>query len=161
MANISVALSGGGHRAALFALGALQYLADAGKNVEVTSIASVSGGSLTNGFVGQTVAYNEVNGSDFQAQVTDRMVSQLTERGTLFAPKLTKFYLALVGVVLASALIGVWFLPGIGLGWRVLMCLAGICVALALAWLRGAVCRHAVLRVTLFSPNGSATSWST
>jgi len=156
MANISVALSGGGHRAALFALGALQYLADAGKNVEVTSIASVSGGSLTNGFVGQTVAYNEVNGSEFQAQVTDRLLSQLTEHGTLFAPKLTKFYLALVGVVLASALIGVWFLPGISLGWRVLMCLAGICVALALAWFRGAVCRHA-LRVTLFSPNGSAS----
>lgn len=38
----------GGHRT-LFALGALQYLADAGKNIDVSSIASVSGGSLTSG----------------------------------------------------------------------------------------------------------------
>lgn len=156
MTNVSVALSGGGHRAALFALGALQYLADTGKNAEVTSIASVSGGSLTNGFVGQAVAYNAVNGSDFQAQVTDGLLSQLTRHGTLFAPMLTKVYLALIGVVVALALVGVWFLPGIGLGWRVLLCLAGIALALALAWLRGAVCRHA-LRVTLFSTNESAS----
>jgi hypothetical protein len=47
--GIGVALSGGGHRAALFALGVLWYPADAGKNRSVTSIASVSGGSLTNG----------------------------------------------------------------------------------------------------------------
>ena len=41
---LSVALSGGGHRAALFGLGVLMYLADAGKNRQVGSIVSVSGG---------------------------------------------------------------------------------------------------------------------
>jgi hypothetical protein len=35
VAGISVSISGGGHRAALF--GALLYLADAGKNREVSS----------------------------------------------------------------------------------------------------------------------------
>jgi hypothetical protein len=39
MGRIGVALSGGGHRASLFGLGALLYLADAGKSQEVTSIA--------------------------------------------------------------------------------------------------------------------------
>ena len=45
--RIAVALSGGGHRACLFALDALLYLVDAGKAKQLTSIASVSGGSLT------------------------------------------------------------------------------------------------------------------
>jgi hypothetical protein len=39
MPSVSVSLSGGGHRASLFALGALLYLADAGKNREVTQTA--------------------------------------------------------------------------------------------------------------------------
>jgi len=49
--SISVALSGGGHRAALFAVGALMGLADAGINRRVRVIASVSGGSITNGLL--------------------------------------------------------------------------------------------------------------
>jgi Patatin-like phospholipase len=50
-AGISVALSGGGHRAALFAVGALMGLVDAGVNQRVRVIASVSGGSITNGLL--------------------------------------------------------------------------------------------------------------
>ena len=53
MASIAVALAGGGYRAAMFGLGVLLYLVDAAKNQEVTSISSVSGGSITNAFVGQ------------------------------------------------------------------------------------------------------------
>ena len=41
--HIAVALSGGGHRAALFGLGALLYLVDAGKGPELATISSVSG----------------------------------------------------------------------------------------------------------------------
>ena len=40
--TLAVSLSGGGHRATLFALGALMYLVDAKANANVTSIASVS-----------------------------------------------------------------------------------------------------------------------
>ncbi|MDH4346170.1 MAG: hypothetical protein OEW31_07540, partial [Thermoleophilia bacterium] len=65
MSRCAVALSGGGHRAALFGLGVLLYLADAGKSREVTSVASVSGGSLTNGYVAQSVDYASVSGSAF------------------------------------------------------------------------------------------------
>ncbi len=60
--RMSVALSGGGHRASAWGLGALYGLlsmrdAEAAKPdgvpIEVTAIASVSGGSLTNGVVAQ------------------------------------------------------------------------------------------------------------
>ena len=46
---LGVALSGGGHRAALWASGALLGLTDTGTNIDLVSVASVSGGSLANG----------------------------------------------------------------------------------------------------------------
>ncbi len=49
--KISLALSGGGHRATIFALGALLYLVDSGRNRHIDTISSVSGGSLTNAFL--------------------------------------------------------------------------------------------------------------
>ncbi len=49
--TIGLCLSGGGHRASLFSLGALLYLVDAGRNQDVRVISSVSGGSLTNDFL--------------------------------------------------------------------------------------------------------------
>src|SRR5689334_10067721 len=49
MTRVGVALSGGGHRASVWAAGLLLYLADAGRNGDVGTIASVSGGSITNG----------------------------------------------------------------------------------------------------------------
>jgi hypothetical protein len=49
--RVGVALSGGGHRASVWAADLLLYLADAGRNGDVGAIASVSGGSITNGVV--------------------------------------------------------------------------------------------------------------
>ena len=43
MTRVGVALSGGGHRASVWAAGLLLYLADAGRNGDVGVIASVSG----------------------------------------------------------------------------------------------------------------------
>src|SRR2546426_31543 len=51
MGALGIALSGGGNRAALFSLGALLYIHDTGRNRDVTTITSVSGGSLTNAFL--------------------------------------------------------------------------------------------------------------
>jgi len=62
-------MSGGGHRAALFAAGAMMYLVDAKKNAEITSVASVSGGSITNGFIGQSVDLPNVSPEDFDKQL--------------------------------------------------------------------------------------------
>jgi hypothetical protein len=52
MHKLGIAISGGGHRAALFALGVFLYLHDSRRNADVTTITSVSGGSFTNAFLG-------------------------------------------------------------------------------------------------------------
>ena len=61
--DIGVSLSGGGHRATLFGLGVLLYLAHAHDERDqplsrrVSAISSVSGGSITNGFLAQSLDY--------------------------------------------------------------------------------------------------------
>src|SRR5829696_7148427 len=67
--QIAVALSGGGHRACVFALGALLYLAEAGMGRQVTSIASVSGGSLANSAIGSRLDFRAANPDDVENAV--------------------------------------------------------------------------------------------
>src|SRR5689334_7417179 len=50
--RIGIAVSGGGYRAAAWGLGTLLYLVDAGLNGRVTTISSVSGGSIPNAVLG-------------------------------------------------------------------------------------------------------------
>jgi hypothetical protein len=102
--SLAVSLSGGGHRATLFVLGALLYLVDAKVNKHVTSIASVSGGSLTNGFVGQALNFRETDGTEFRNKVASPLATQIAKSGTLFVPLLSKVYL-LVLIVWILALI--------------------------------------------------------
>ena len=64
--SIEVALSGGGLRATAFGLGVLLYLADAGLNGKVRGIASVSGGSITNGFVACRGDYGRTGKDEFR-----------------------------------------------------------------------------------------------
>jgi hypothetical protein len=82
MAGVALSISGGGHRASLFALGVLMYLADSGRNHEVSSIASVSGGSMTNGVVAQAMDYRSVDGREFQHLMTP-FANRLATKGTL------------------------------------------------------------------------------
>jgi hypothetical protein len=91
--GVAVALSGGGHRATLFTLGALMYVVDAGRAPDTTSIASVSGGSLTNGFVAQTLDFQATNSAAFEREVVKPLAEQIAQRGTLFAPWLSRLYL--------------------------------------------------------------------
>ena len=70
--RIGIAISGGGHRATLYSLGGLAYLADAGLNKSVVAIASVSGGSITNGYLALLEhscgkPYNKMTGAEFAA----------------------------------------------------------------------------------------------
>jgi hypothetical protein len=68
--SIGVALSGGGHRATVFSLGALLYLTDAGANRSVATITSVSGGSLLNAFVAlQDQPFNKYSAQEFEERV--------------------------------------------------------------------------------------------
>jgi hypothetical protein len=155
--RVAVAISGGGHRAALFGLGALLYLTDAGKSHEVESIASVSGGSLTNGFVAQSVDYRSAS----PAALRDAMkpfTRQLTQKGTVWPPStLTVAYLATL-VLVVGGVIGVWFLPWpTGLRFTAFV---GVLILLGLvAGMRGLVISRAFAD-TLFSPGGSTTPLS-
>lgn len=81
-ARWSIALSGGGHRASLFAVGALLYLADSGRASQVDSIASVSGGSLTNGVVLRECDFQTTSGSDLR-DVLAPLVGRCVSTGTV------------------------------------------------------------------------------
>jgi predicted acylesterase/phospholipase RssA len=159
MAGIGVALSGGGHRATLFGLGALMYLADSGKSREVTSIASVSGGSLTNGYVAQETAragtgFAGMAPQEFE-EVAGRLARRIARSGTLWSTPLTWMYVVALGVVGLAVLFGTWFLPWPG--WvRVVAFFLGLLVLAWLGSLRGAVCARALAR-SLFSPGGRPT----
>jgi NTE family protein len=158
MPRTGVALSGGGHRATLFGIGVLQYLADAGVNREVVSISSVSGGSIANGFVGQQVDYGDVDGDKFQAAVTEPICRQIATKGTLFGARLTKLYLAALVLGGLAAVVAPWFLP-IAWYWRVAVFVVAVVLVAQLAWLRGRVCA-AAFRSTLFTVDGRATPLS-
>ena len=156
--TLAVSLSGGGHRATLFALGALMYLVDAKANANVTSIASVSGGTLTNGMVGQALNFRNTNGIEFRERVAIPLASQIANKGTLFAPLLSKVYVAflivsgLVFLLIPASVEAPWYV-------RVLLLLAGLMVWGWIFAVRGRVCARA-FKVTLFSPNGRTTKLS-
>ena len=156
--SLAVSLSGGGHRATLFVLGALMYLVDAKANKYVTSIASVSGGSLTNGLVGQNLNFRETDGTEFRNRVASPLATQIATKGTLFAPLFSKFYVALLIVTGIAALVGPWLVP---VPWYAQIILFFIALTLW-GWIlaaRGRVCARA-FNTTLFSPNGGGTKLS-
>ncbi len=110
MAGVGVSMSGGGHRASLFGLGVLLYLVDAGKNEQVTSISSVSGGSLTNAFVGQALDLQATTPEEFDRAVAP-FATRIARRGTFLGRGLTGRYpLVLLLTLFATA--ALWFLDG-------------------------------------------------
>jgi predicted acylesterase/phospholipase RssA len=65
--RIGIALSGGGHRATAFCLGSLMYLVDSRQNKYVQTIASVSGGSITNAYIALlNKPFDKLTKSDFR-----------------------------------------------------------------------------------------------
>jgi predicted acylesterase/phospholipase RssA len=79
--TLELALSGGGLRATAFCLGALLYIAHAGLNNKVRNIASVSGGSITNGFVACRCDYGTVDIGAFRDQVASELARRIAHRG--------------------------------------------------------------------------------
>jgi hypothetical protein len=136
MPRVAVALSGGGHRAALFGLGALLYVADAGKNRDVVTISSVSGGSLTNAFVGLNLDYPAVTGPEFR-QAVRPLVRRLGRQGTVLAWWGTWAYLLLILVALV-VVIALWWLP-ISWVWRLVLFIVAFGLWAKLVELRGRV----------------------
>lgn len=115
--DLALALSGGGHRATLFGLGALLYLVDAGQGPRLGSIASISGGSLTNGYIGlhcdlATAPPAEVRGC------ARALAHQVARRGTLWAAPLTWAFCALVVALPLVAGVLTWR-HGAAWGWSI------------------------------------------
>src|SRR5215217_8045685 len=132
MANqhVAVTLSGGGHRASLFGLGAMLYLIDANKGPELSYVSSVSGGSLTNGYVGLKTDLTAVTRNEFWGTMRP-FASQIVRRGTLFAYVRTFVLIAVVGLIALPALVVSLFLCPGAVSLAVVIVAALICGVLA------------------------------
>lgn len=102
--GIGLALSGGGHRAALFDLGVLHYLARCGKSRQVSQIASVSGGSMTNGFIARSMDYRRASLEKFE-RAAAKLAQQIADHGSMFAGFFPQAYLVGFGASIASAIL--------------------------------------------------------
>jgi Patatin-like phospholipase len=156
MKGIGVTMSGGGHRASLFGLGVLLYLADAGRLPEVTSIASVSGGSITNGFVAQQVDVTGAGEGSAFAEDVRPLARQLAQHGSLFATPVTWVYLAVLVVTGLAAVVGPWFVPAPGFV-QFLIFVGALLVWAELVASRRSWIAARAFRVTFFSPSGAHT----
>lgn len=152
--KIAIALSGGGHRASLFGLGVLLYLTDAGRNSDVVSISSVSGGSLTNAWLAQQGDYSNLTPGELESRIVRPFARRVAHVGTLWASWTTWVYIVTLLVSLV-ALFALWWLP-VDLVWRKICFVSGLAGCGLLAGLRGRVCALAFRR-TLYSGDGSPT----
>ncbi len=131
--RLGLALSGGGTRAATFALGSILYLLDADRYGTVEQINSVSGGSLTNGYIANTTRSDQPITVDQLRPFARRLVDKgapLEDYGRQFA-----FRLAISAVsALAAVATGVFALRG-SLPWWVPVLLIGLAVyTAAILW---------------------------
>jgi len=81
--TLEVALSGGGLRAAAYALGALLYLVHSGLYVRVKNISSVSGGSITNAFVACDCDFQKTMALPEFQELAGRLARQIAFNGLL------------------------------------------------------------------------------
>lgn len=147
---LGVALSGGGVRASLFSLGALLYLVDTGLNRRVREISSVSGGSITSGFVAQRCDFSDVDRDAF-----DRVASDLA--GAIVAGLLpTRLLLALYGLLGGMVLAVVAWLRPLTPA-RLLVDILMVVGFGAVLLFRGAILER-WLRRRLFAPAGRAAT---
>jgi hypothetical protein len=154
MASIAVALSGGGYRAAMFGLGVLLYPVDAAKNREVTSISSVSGGSIINAFVGQMRGYHQRTSVDFWQEVAP-LARTIAHKTLWLIPRTLAYLLLLLLSFIGIVYVCFWIVPWY---WWAQMLLFLI-LLLPWGWLlqqRGAMAGRSY-GTHLFSPDGCPT----
>src|SRR6266536_427489 len=163
MTRIGVALSGGGHRASVWGAGLLLYLADAGRHREIGVIASVSGGSITNGVVAHEMDYRQASAADVRAGVRS-LLRHIAYTGLFFWGPSTNLYVVTVLAIFGLGVLGfaaglvMAFITGIGIVPGLV--LAGSLIVLAVGVLvfaqRSKVVDHALAR-THFSREGRPT----
>ncbi|EKJ86176.1 NTE family protein [Leptospira meyeri] len=78
--KISLALSGGGVRAATFHAGLLRYLAEKGKLEQVTNLSTVSGGSLLIGLMYSLNKYKFPTSKDYLDRISIELKTTLTSK---------------------------------------------------------------------------------
>jgi predicted acylesterase/phospholipase RssA len=144
MPRIAVALSGGGHRSCAFGLGAMLYLAHAELTGSITSVASVSGGSLANAAIAQDVDLKTCS-ADELAMTVARVARRMTGLGTLFGTPITWLYLLALAAGAAATFAGPWLLP-LDLLWKILVLVGALVALWVLVHLRGRVCALAFRR---------------
>jgi predicted acylesterase/phospholipase RssA len=134
----------------------LLYLADSGKVRELSSISSVSGGSMANGWLAQWGDVTAIrDGAEFDRAVAP-FVRLLSLRGSLFASRFTYAYMAVLALSGVSVLAIPWFLPIPGV-LQFLVLLAGL-----LAWAGVVASRRSwvaarAFRTLLYSSEGRPT----
>ncbi|MDO9176330.1 MAG: hypothetical protein Q7V62_16100, partial [Actinomycetota bacterium] len=125
--HIGVCLSGGGHRASLFGLGALMYLIDADKGPDIAAVSSVSGGSLTNGWVALQTDLTTVRPDEF-TELASTLATRIARKGTLWASKLTYLLLlAIAAPVIVAVWVSVaWGTPAAYVAWPIAIAVAAV-----------------------------------
>lgn len=174
MARVGVAISGGGYRATAWGLGALMYLVDAGKQAEVSSISSVSGGSVANGLVAHETEFRATDPDRFRAALRP-LLRHMASEGLIFFGRATNLYVytvlagavltalaaltLLVAIVLAALdVVGVveWSWASALVGWSVVaLAILATLTFLLFRW-RSHVVERAMRR-SFFSRDGRAT----
>jgi hypothetical protein len=105
--NLEVAMSGGGLRASAFGLGVLLYLVDSGLNQLVVSITSVSGSSITNGFVASKCDFGSLTDRAEFRRIAAELAQTISGKG-----RYRGFWLAsrpyLAGLLASGAALLVW-----------------------------------------------------
>ncbi|MDJ0611281.1 MAG: hypothetical protein QNJ67_20065 [Kiloniellales bacterium] len=119
--ELALSLSGGGHRATLFAAGAMLALVDRGLNTRVCQIASVSGGSITNAFVAQRCDYSRMEaGEPGKPGQFDEIVKSLV--GRVVSRGIIETWMLVLIAVLPCLLVGaVLFVFNAHWAWWVLL----------------------------------------
>jgi predicted acylesterase/phospholipase RssA len=160
MARLSVALSGGGHRAAVWGAGVALYLADSGRSRDVGAISSVSGGSITNGVIAAEMDFARANPDQVRRWLRP-LIRHVAHTGLFFwGPRTNGYVIAVIaalGLGAAALLTGLVLAlaGGIGLVSGIVL-LAGLVVlagGLRLFARRSAVVDGALAR-THFSRSG-------
>ncbi|MGH9224802.1 MAG: hypothetical protein ACRD2W_13735 [Acidimicrobiales bacterium] len=137
MARIGVAISGGGHRATAWGIGALLALTDMELNSRVVSISSVSGGSIANGVVAQHGDFSSMDSAALEQAIRPLAHTMASDGLFFFGPAtdgwMQRFFVLtglFIDLVVALGVAGVaggrrwapgwWLLVGpvlAGLGW--------------------------------------------
>jgi hypothetical protein len=137
--RIGVAISGGGHRATVWGAGTLLALSDAGLAGEISSVSSVSGGSITNGVVAHDLDLSTATPEAVEGSL-GRLLRHVTGEGLFWFGAPTDGWLRsfLAAAVLAAGsvlgLVAAFLLAGREVSplWLLLLGVAGVVLGLVL-----------------------------